>query len=43
MATQGLSSRQTLIVAIGAVVAAIILGSLLFLSDIDSFLRDIGK
>ena len=43
MAKEGLSSRQTLIVAICAIVGAIVIGTLLFLSDIDAFLTDIGK
>jgi hypothetical protein len=43
MPTSGLNPRQTLIIAIGAVIAAVLLGAVLFYSDIDAFLTEIGK
>jgi len=43
MARENLSSKQTLILAIFALVGAIILGALLFLSDIDAYLLERGR
>jgi len=43
MAKEGLSSKQTVIVAIFALVGAIILGTLMFLGNIDAFLTQSGQ
>ena len=40
---EGLSSRQTVIIAIFAVVGALIIGTLLFLSDVDAYLLERGR
>jgi hypothetical protein len=42
-ANEGLSSKQTVIIAIFAVVGALIIGTLLFLSDVDAYLLERGR
>jgi hypothetical protein len=43
MAKEGLNSRQTLILAICALVGAVMVGSLLFLSNVGSYLMERGR
>lgn len=43
MAKDGLSSKQTLVVAICALMGALVLGTFLFLSDVGEYLMSTGR